>query len=221
MSERLLYHFTHVDNLPAILDTGALISDRRAPAGPVVTDVGDTDIKGRRRTCVVPVGPGGCVDEYVPLYFAPRSPTMYRIACDHRDRIPGRYPGGDHPLVYLVTSVERLLSAGLPWAASDGNCASPVTRYTATVADLAHHVDWPLMREQYWRNTPDDSDRMRRRMAEFLVHGRLPLDQLLGLATQSEVLAAQSRRLADSSGRTDVRVKVRSDWYFGFRPQEA
>jgi hypothetical protein len=191
---RLLYHFTHVDNLSAILASGALVSDRLARER-TSTDVGDHGVKAARRTCDVPVGPGGCVDEYVPFYFAPRSPMMYRIACDHRDSVDGRYPDGDHPLVYLVTSIDRVVSAHLPWVASDGNCASGVTTYTDCLVDLDAHVDWPLMTERYWNNTPDDPDRMRRRMAEFLIKDRLPINWLLGFATGSDNLAGTVREL--------------------------
>ena len=106
-------HFTHIDNLPAILDAGELVADSSAGGLPI-REVGDTEVKARRRQRMVGLPPGGVVADYVPFYFAPRSPMMYRIACDHRDGVAGRYPGGDDPLVYLVSSVDRVQAAGLP-----------------------------------------------------------------------------------------------------------
>jgi ssDNA thymidine ADP-ribosyltransferase, DarT len=108
-----LYHFTHVDNLAAVRDAGKLSCDVIAREGMTRTEVGARDIKESRRQRVIPVAPGGHVGDYVPFYFAPRSPMMYRIACDHRDSVPGRYQGGDKPLVYLVTTVEAVVGAGL------------------------------------------------------------------------------------------------------------
>jgi ssDNA thymidine ADP-ribosyltransferase, DarT len=73
-------HFTHIDNLPQILTTGALSADVNV-GGRLVREVGDRTIKAARRCYVVPCGPGGHPADYVPFYFAPRSPMLYRIAC--------------------------------------------------------------------------------------------------------------------------------------------
>ncbi|SCL28590.1 protein of unknown function [Micromonospora nigra] len=90
----LILHFTHVDNLPGILAAGRLFPDG-AVGQRLATDVGAIDIKARRRSRPVPCLPGGFVSDYVPFYFAGRSPMMYRIACEHRDGVVGRYPDGD------------------------------------------------------------------------------------------------------------------------------
>jgi hypothetical protein len=58
-------------------------------------EVGDPQIKERCRNRAVNTGPGGTIGDYVPFYFAPRSPMLYRIACDHRDGVSGRYADGD------------------------------------------------------------------------------------------------------------------------------
>lgn len=152
--------------------------------------------------------------DYVPFYFAPRSPMMYRIACDRRDAVRGRYQGGTRPLVYLVSSVSRVLDHGLPWVASDGNCASTVTTYTNNETDLDGHVDWDLMDAMMWKATEQDADRPRRRMAELLVHHRFPLDVALGLAVSDEATALRVRQEIDASGRGVRFVEVRPRWYY-------
>ncbi|MFC8905039.1 DarT ssDNA thymidine ADP-ribosyltransferase family protein, partial [Micromonospora sp. NPDC057140] len=148
--QALIMHFTHIDNLPAILEARRLVADSAAGAR-LVTDVGSVPIKANRRTRPVPCPPGGFVADYVPFYFAARSPMMYRIAKDHESGKPGFYPGGGDPLVYLVSSVDRVHRAGLRWVASDGNCAAMLTRFSGSLDDLAQLVDWPLMRERHRR----------------------------------------------------------------------
>ena len=159
--------------------------------------------------------PGGVVADYVPFYFAPRSPMLYRISCDHRDGVPGRYPGGEDPLVYLVSSVDRVAASGRPWLATDGNAAAAVSRFAG--GDLTGLVDWPLMGETYWANDTADPDRERRRMAELLVHRRLPSAALAGFATRTAGRAAQVRAALAAVGRGADYVAVRPGWYYGIR----
>jgi hypothetical protein len=215
-----IYHFTHLDNLPSIVAAAGLAAGSVRQRADVTTDVGDADVKAARRRRVVPVLPGGTVADYVPFYFAPRSPMMYRIACDHRDGVPGRYSGGDDPLVYLVSSVDRVLATGLAWVASDGNAAAAVSRFTNRADDLATFVDWPLMAQTIWSNTEADPDRQRRRMAELLVHQELPLTAVLGFATRTGEQAQEVRAILSRLGEPNRYVAVRAAWYYGYRRRE-
>ncbi|MFD2764264.1 type II toxin-antitoxin system toxin DNA ADP-ribosyl transferase DarT [Micromonospora eburnea] len=210
----LILHFTHIDNLPGILKADRLFSD--SSVGPqLATNVGAVEIKARRRERRVPCPPGGFVADYVPFYFAPRSPMMYRIMCDHRDGKPGRYPGGEDPLVYLVSSVERVHAAGLRWVASDGNCAVGLTTFSTELDELSALVDWPLLRAEVWKDIPDDMDRVRRRAAEFLVHREFPLDLLLGYVVRTTERQEQVRRVFRDAGMIEPYGRVRPGWYYG------
>jgi hypothetical protein len=210
-----VYHFTHLDNLHAICESGDLRCDAVAREGWTRTEVGDPEIKESRRRRSIPIAPGGQVGDYVPFYFATRSPMMYRIACDHRDSVAGRYPGGDRPLAYLVTTVGSVVDAQLDWVATDGNAATATTEFTSDLQRLETIVDWPLMVAERWNNTADDPDRQRRRMAEFLVYDRLPISLIRWIGTSSEGLASQVRiQLRDHP--LAGRVIVRPHWYYGY-----
>jgi hypothetical protein len=213
----LIYHFTHISNIASILAMGRLLPDT-AVDDRLVVDVGAAEIKANRRNRAVPCAPYGVVADYVPFYFAPRSPMMFRIACEHRDGRTDRYPDGDDPLVYLVSSVG--LAADLAWVASDGNCAADLTRFTNTLSDLPELVDWPLMGEYMWKNTSDDPDRKRRRMAELLVHREFPLSSLIGYAVRTATREEELRKILTSAGIIDPYISVRPDWYYGFERKE-
>lgn len=216
----LLYHFTHVDNLSAILDSKRLVADGVTRESGLVTDVGDRDVKASQRARAVPIPPGGVVADYVPFYFAPRSPMMFRIACDHRDAVPGRYPGGDDPLVYLMTSVDLLGPLGAAWIATDGNAASSVTEFTSNPTALRDLIDWPLMEATCWHNTPEDLDRQRRRMAELLVHREFPVELITGIATRTPSRERDVRRVLAGHGLGNLYVGVRPAWYYGYERRE-
>jgi hypothetical protein len=209
-------HFTHIDNIAAIVNSGRLVCDATAQQGLTRANVGDPDIKESRRRRAIPAGPGGQVGDYVPFYFAPRSPMMYRVACDHRDSIAGRYQGGDRPLVYLATTVGAAIDAGLAWVATDGNAATATTEFSADLERLDSLVDWPLMTAERWHNMPADPDRQRRRMAEFLIYDHVPLSVIRRVGTYSEPYADKVR--ADLAGHTLADgILVRPGWYYGYQ----
>lgn len=201
-----LYHFTHVANLPSIV-AGGLLCDAAAELSRV--EVGNRAIKDRRRRRSVPVEPGGAVGDYAPFYFAPHSPMLRAIV---GDRVPG-YCGGQDPLVYLVTTIERLVAAGLSLVFTDRNAAVQFASFTTDIDRLDMFIDWPLMRAKMWKNTPEDLDRRERRMAECLVHGAVPWECFTGAAARTKMRQAEVR--AALAGTTLAeRVEVRPGWYF-------
>lgn len=206
----LLFHFTHEDNLPSIIEDGVLLSDTAAQeSGRIAVEVGNRGVKALRRRLPVTAGPGGCPADYVPFYFAARSPMLYVIS---EGRVP-EYQDGEDPLVYLVTNIDTVIATGRPFVFSDGNCAKAITDYTTDLNRLDTMVDWPLMNERYWHDTLDDGDRKRRRMAEFLVHEFLPWTAIFGLAVRSEDASHRVASVLGSLGR-DLPVRVRPDWYY-------
>lgn len=205
-------HFTHVDHLATVIGHG-LLSDTAAHAkGVLSVEVGNLGIKDQRRSREVPVAPGGAVGDYVPFYFAPRSPMMFAIS---KGNVPS-YQGGTARLVYLVTTLERLHETGHSVVLTDRNAALSYSEYRAfDPSDRIDDdfIDWPLMGETYWNNTPEEPQRMERRMAEALVHERVAWDVITKIGTQSEIVASEVRA-ALAAARSTVPVSVVPRWYF-------
>lgn len=76
------------------------------------------------------------------------------------------------------------------------------------------------MKEEIWRNTPEDGDRMRRRMAEFLVHGRFPLKLVAGYVVRTPARRVRLVRMLEAAGSHGVYVDVRPEWYYGYSAEE-
>jgi hypothetical protein len=177
--------------------------------GTLQVEIGDRSIKAWRRTKKISVGPGGVAADYVPFYFAPRSPMLFKIS---RRGVEQYREGRQEPLIYLVTAVDMIERLGLPFVFSDGNCAKFITDVFDDLSDL-DKVDWPLMKDRYWNDTASDGDRMRRRMAEFLVYDRIPWSAFLGVGTMTEDVAAHVRNIFAGFG-LPVDAIVRRDWYY-------
>ncbi|MDZ4831463.1 MAG: DUF4433 domain-containing protein [Phycisphaerae bacterium] len=191
-----IFHITHFSNLASIIGGGELWCDAlctdarttRGDAGP--RSIAHEHIKRRRAQTVVPVSPRGTLADYVPFYFAPRSPMLFAIS---RGSVRG-YDEGQEPIVHLVSNVASAMALRRPWCFTDGHLAVTILRFFTTIDELAR-LDWSVMNAEYWSDTPADPDKCRRRQAEFLVHQRFEWRSVTELGVQS---AAMRRRIEDA-----------------------
>ena len=84
-----IYHITHVDNLPAIVQAKGLWSDAKRIELKLDTSVvGMSRIKKRRlEERTVSCWPDTMVGSYVPFYFCPRSIMLYILYRSNRYKI--------------------------------------------------------------------------------------------------------------------------------------
>lgn len=204
-----LFHFTHVEHLETIVARGLIADSTARASGLVSVDVGNQGIKDRRRRRTVPIQPGGVVADYVPFYFAYRSPMMFTIAGGN---VP-TYTQGCDDLVYLVTTIERLVELGLRPVFTDRNAALRIATFTDDIARLDELVDWQLMKRKMWNSTPDQPDRQERRMAECLVHQRVGWGAFQEVVTRTSACAKRACQLL-TTVKPSVPIYVKPGWYF-------
>lgn len=152
---------------------------------------------------------GGVVADYVPFYYAPRSPMLYSI---QRGNVPGVAADPD-PIVYCVARAQEFSPP--QFVVTDGNAASDFTCQYGTHADISSKVDWKVMNMTSWKNTDQDGDRMRRRMAEFLVHRFVEWHYVKSLVTR--VPATQQAVLylyVQLKPAHQPPVTVNANWYY-------
>lgn len=203
-----IFHFTRVEHLTTIIEHG-LLSDALA-ANHLQIEVGNRGIKAQRARRPVPIEPGGLVGDYVPFYFAPRSPMMYAI---HRGNVP-TYGQGCGRLVYLVSSLERLWGAGFEPLGTDRNAVLDIAAFHREPQAIIDGVDWPLMSATYWSNTPDDPERRERRQAECLVHQRVPWKLIDSVVVKSKAIGDEVAEALAKLGDHVTKVFVRPSMYF-------
>jgi hypothetical protein len=133
-----IYHITHLSNLTSILAIAGLCSNiTMQQQGIGYTDLANQTIQSRRARVTVPCGAGGKLTDYVPFYFAPRSPMLYAI---HQGNVP-TYLEGQEGVIYLVSTVEAVQQANLSFAFTDGHGIMALTQFFDHPADL-NQVDW-------------------------------------------------------------------------------
>lgn len=200
-----IYHITHVSNLQRIIIEGGLHCDRDAQKLKSV-NIGHRHIKERRMNRQVPVGTKGTVGDYVPFYFAPRSPMLFAI---HRGAVEG-YDDGQNPVIYLCSAAETVKQAGRRWVFTEGHADMGYTDFFDDLKDLKK-IDWDLMQARYWNDTDDDPDRKRRRQAEFLVHSFFPWELVSYIGVHDRSVAEKVGQIIKGDR---PKVGIEQGWYY-------
>lgn len=205
--DRQVLHFTHMENVRQIFTDGAIFADSViAQAAREPIQCADQGIKARRRTMPVKVAPFGVVADYVPFYFAARSPMMYSI---WRGNVR-TYGRSADELVYFFTTVRLISESGISWVTSDGNCATLTTDHYNDWTHGEAAIDWNVMQARIWKDTDEDGDRKRRRSAELLVHRAFPVSLVSGIVVKNETVAREVRQWVPQ----DVGGWIVPDYYF-------
>lgn len=209
LTNNLVLHMTSIENVEAILQAGSLLS--KAVLDQENTDyhsIAHQNIQDRRLTTVVPCGDGGVLHDYVPFYFASRSPMLYAI---RNGRIDG-FDGSQEDIVYWVSKIKVFIENDVPFVFTDGHGTMAFTEFFDDATHLSQ-IDWHIMEARNWYDTEEDNDRKRRRQAEFLVHQSCKLENIIGLAVKSDQKKEEVNNLLLKNNST-LKALVRTNWYF-------
>ncbi|WP_080874434.1 type II toxin-antitoxin system toxin DNA ADP-ribosyl transferase DarT [Oceanobacillus timonensis] len=209
MESKLLYHITDYRNLPSILVKGHLathsfVSSKQMP----YSDIAHQSIQYRRITKKVDVYPYGVLHDYVPFYFAPRSPMLYALS---NGRVEG-FQGTQDDIIYLVTSIDNIVNREKEFVFTDGHAIMFITEFYNDLNDLKE-LDWDVLKSRYWNDTNEDPDRKRRRQAEFLVYHSAELDLFLGIGVRNNDMKHKVNEILKEYN-VDMQVLTRPSFYY-------
>ena len=215
-----VFHITAIDNLASIAKVGALLATHLLNArGLVGVNIAYEQIQGRRAVKAIPLAPGGTVHDYVPFYFAPRSPMLFTIN-------NGNVPNCDYrqdDIVHLVSQAQAIRGAGQRFVFSDIHAALDYARFFDDLTRL-DEIQWRIFFEApslegycvYWQNRHRPLHHMSRkesRQAEFLVHQQLPIAAISEIGVRTQEGEARIRAaLAGAAWKPTV--KVVPGWYY-------
>src|ERR1700739_766863 len=148
-----IFRITAIQNLGYIIQHGIACRNCE-PQDENFVEIGGPDIIGKRDNKTVPIEPGGTLSDYIPFYFAPRSPMLGSIF------IKESFP--QEEIIYIVSKASVVQKANIPFAFSNGHALMDFSIFKNTTTELSI-IDWEVMCSRYWNSTNDDNDRQRRR----------------------------------------------------------
>lgn len=215
-----LFHITAIANMAGICAQRALVSKNAiAQQAGAYINIAHQGAQGARAVRLVPNPPGGNIHDYVPFYYAPRSPMLSAI---HNGKV-ANCTETQEDIVHFETTVERVLNHREPFVIYDRNATKLYSTPYFSINDL-DKVAWDLITEapaldgycKYFFDRPTVeryADRMEKRMAEFLVRSHVPLTAMtrIGVFNRDKQLIVQ-KILQDH--QLDIPVVIMPIWYF-------
>lgn len=202
-----IYHITHINNLENITSSGFLLPDNQVQGTGIQNiNIGHRHIKERRARREIRVSSGGVLADYVPFYFAPRSPMLYVI---HSGGIE-EYSDGQTPILHLVADLEIVVNAGKGYCFTDRHADLAWAKFYEDVQQLEHVVDWNIMQQRYWSNTDEDREK---RQAEFLVYQNFEWTFVQKIGVISAEIAHQVGTILEFADH-QPQIEVMSNWYY-------
>lgn len=131
-----VFHLLPIEKLASVIDHGLLCDAEAAQrfGDSTVPSAAHDTLKRQRRDRTVPVARFGTMAEYVPFYFAPRSPMLYAIRGGQtRYDQHGR---GQRGMLHLAFHLEALIDAfDDAWCFIDAHLTRSWARFGSTIEE--------------------------------------------------------------------------------------
>jgi hypothetical protein len=207
-----IYHITHIDNLPGIIQNGHILSDaRRIEIGLTCNLIGMSTIKKRRLEEIeITCHAGTRVGEYVPFYFCPRSIMLFIL---HKGNHPDlQYSGGQTPIVHLQADLHATVAWAAQyntrWAFSDRNAGAYFADFFNNLDDL-DKVNWEAVASTDFR----DMQVKEGKQAEFLVYEAFPWTLVEKIGVLNARIQARVQEILRNAGHKPS-LSVEPSWYY-------
>jgi len=196
-----LYYITHISKVPSIIEKGILSHNRVEQLGLETIPIYNHGIVDARKNKTAP--DGRSLWDFANLYFQPRNPMLYRVMLEQQEDI-----------IIIEVKPDVLLTPGSYIA--NGNAANTDTEILSPLKGL-ESIDSHILSKEFW--TGEDGTK-RRIMAECLVPGAIPADQIGAIYVPNRELMVKLKILIPDS-RVPILIEPKLFFYSNVRSEVA
>lgn len=201
-----IYRIIHRDNLQILIDEGKLAAPNFSKNKNYIS-IGETELIRQRGDKPIAITPFGTMRDYISFYFGVRSPMLY---CIWRGFDVEQRPQED--IIYLISTTEKLQELKTSFIFTDGHSFAAYTQFFNNTKYLSQ-VDWKTVNLIRWNNTPDDSDRKRRKEAECLVHKEVPFESIIGIVVYNQKVYDYISSVLKKN-KINLPINTEPGWYY-------
>jgi len=208
--KKWVFRIVHINNLEYILTNG-ILNRHHLKSDPNYINIGDNNLIEKREDYLVGINPpGGSLGEFVPFYFGSLSPMLYKIKTGHN----GINKIAQENIIYLCCEIKNIVTHCSNWCFTNGHAKKAITEFYNDLSGL-DELDWQTIMAKFWNNTEDDFDRMRRKQAEFLVKGFVPIQCVSKIVVLNEEKSELVQELINRFGlNINVQVNPNKEFYY-------
>jgi putative nucleotidyltransferase with HDIG domain len=202
---RYAYHFTLVDNLESIIDSGLLCTNLKNERGISHENIAEQVIQGRRSTMPVPCSEGNFVHDYVPFYFSKK--TSMQLGVINKKNV-------DQPLlIYFAIPIEIIeQKAGVVFSDASANTDTPPNFYNTSSVNMLHSLNWGAIDDKRWGCPTDDY--RHQKMAELLVPSDIQISDVSYIVVWNEGIKKMVEKKFQAKSIQPPTIKYDKDHYY-------
>jgi hypothetical protein len=166
---KYVYHFTLLDNLESIIENGILCTNVKNKLGISHENIAEQGIQCRRHSMHVLCSNGKFVHDFVPFYFAKKTPMQLGVI--NKKNI-------DQPLIlYFAIPIEIIEQrSGVVFTDASANTDIPPNFYDSFNLQKLSSLNWEAINSKKW-GYPSESIR-HQKMAELLIPDKIKIEDV-------------------------------------------
>lgn len=203
-NSRYAYHFSSIENLDSIIELGLLSTNQKRQRGVTHVDVAAAGIQCRRGAMEVPGSQGCYVHDYVPFYFAQKTPMQLSVIL--KKNVDQQF------LIYFAVPLSIIdARQGVFFTNASANTDIPPLFFSAAESARLDDLNWPVIEHAKWKY-PEDNER-HQKMAELLVPDFVSMGEVAYIVAWNDGFAQLIRDRFAAKGIPCPRV-VCNSWHY-------
>ena len=210
LDQIFLFRIMHIDNIEYVLKLGKFTIYNSKEADPNYINIGESELINLRSEHEIITSHSNKKyypsRDFLPFYLWYKSIMLYRIQTGYN--IKKIKPEN---IIYAVYKLENIID-NIEYLFTNGHGYAKFTQWYDNIKYL-NEIDWNIVKGSQWKNTEDDTDRLRRKQAEFWIKKQLSLKTIFGLAVYDKNSKNKLDALCKKYNR-DIKIKIKPEYYY-------
>lgn len=203
LRSRYVYHFTSAHNLASVIQHGLLCTNAKKENKITHVDVANAGIQGRRSKMLVPGAAGKCVHDFVPFYFAQKTPMQ--LAVLNKKNVDQEF------IIYFAVPISILEArSGVYFTDASANTEDPPKFYPAAESDKLEGLNWGAIDSAKWKYSDEERHQ---KMAELLVPDYVSLDEVEYIVVWNKAIGEDVKEVFKAGGVRCPRIEY-NQWHY-------